>query len=118
MVGIVIARARHTAKIRAKSLIVSEKTILIIAHLCSEMAVFAVICTVYMITVKARSRTFYVLISKYITGTDRRTVCARTVLSLTQPFNTGYRVKVFSDTSDFAKFIDRSRDQIITNPIR
>jgi hypothetical protein len=40
MVGIVIARAQHTTKIRAKPLIVSKKTILIIAHLCSEMAVF------------------------------------------------------------------------------
>jgi hypothetical protein len=41
MFGIlVIIRARHNAKIRAKSLIVSEKTISIIAHLCSETAVF------------------------------------------------------------------------------
>jgi hypothetical protein len=39
MVWIVIIRARHSAKFRAKSLIVSEKTISIIAHLCSEMAV-------------------------------------------------------------------------------
>jgi hypothetical protein len=41
IVGIVIIRARHSAKIRAKSLIVSEKTIVITAHLCSETAVFA-----------------------------------------------------------------------------
>jgi hypothetical protein len=40
MVGLVIIRARLSAKIRAKSLIVSEKTISIIAQLCSEMAVF------------------------------------------------------------------------------
>jgi hypothetical protein len=41
IVGIVVPRARHSAKIRAKSLIVSEKKpIQIIAHLCSEMAVF------------------------------------------------------------------------------
>jgi hypothetical protein len=41
IVGIVIIRARHSAKIRAKSLIVSEKkTVVITAHLCSEMAVF------------------------------------------------------------------------------
>jgi hypothetical protein len=40
MVGIVIAGARHTAKIGAKSLIVSKKTFSIIMHLCSEMAVF------------------------------------------------------------------------------
>jgi hypothetical protein len=40
MVGIVIIRARHSAKIRAKSLIVLEKTIPIIAQLCSVMAVF------------------------------------------------------------------------------
>jgi hypothetical protein len=40
MVGIVIAQARHTAKIGAKSLIVLEKTFSIIAHLCSEMALF------------------------------------------------------------------------------
>jgi hypothetical protein len=39
MVGIVIIQARHSAKIRAKSLIVSEKTTVITAHLCSEMAV-------------------------------------------------------------------------------
>jgi hypothetical protein len=39
-VRIVFIRARHCAKIRAKSLIVLEKTIVIIAHLCSEMAVF------------------------------------------------------------------------------
>jgi hypothetical protein len=39
MVGIVLAGARHTAKIRAKSLIGQKKTIVIIAHLCSEMAV-------------------------------------------------------------------------------
>jgi hypothetical protein len=32
MVGLVIIRARHSAKIRAKSLIVSEKTIVIIAY--------------------------------------------------------------------------------------
>jgi hypothetical protein len=32
-------------------------------------------------------------ISKYTTGTDRRTVRTKTVLSLTQPFNTKYRVK-------------------------
>jgi hypothetical protein len=42
IVGIVITRAQHTAKIRAISLIVSEKNYFasIIAHLCSEMAVF------------------------------------------------------------------------------
>jgi hypothetical protein len=40
MVGLVIIRARHSAKIRAKSLIVSEKAALIIAHLCSEITVF------------------------------------------------------------------------------
>jgi hypothetical protein len=40
MVGIVIIWAQHSAKIRAKSLIVLQKTIPIIAHLCSEMAVF------------------------------------------------------------------------------
>jgi hypothetical protein len=32
-------------------------------------------------------------ISKYKTGTDRRTVRVQTVLSLTQPFNTGYCVE-------------------------
>jgi hypothetical protein len=41
MVGIVIIRARHSAKIRAKSLIVLEKTIVITAHLCSETAFLA-----------------------------------------------------------------------------
>jgi hypothetical protein len=40
IVQIVIIRARHSAKIREKSQIVSEKTIPIIAHLCSEIAVF------------------------------------------------------------------------------
>jgi hypothetical protein len=40
MVGLVIIRARHAAKIRAKSLILSEKAFSIIAHLCSEMVVF------------------------------------------------------------------------------
>jgi hypothetical protein len=35
-----IHSARHTAKIRAKSLIISNKTIPITAHLCSETAVF------------------------------------------------------------------------------
>jgi hypothetical protein len=40
MVGIVFPRARHRAKIRAKSLTGPKKTISIIAHLCSEMAVF------------------------------------------------------------------------------
>jgi hypothetical protein len=40
MVGIVLAWARHTAKIRAKSLIGQKKTFSIIAHLCSEMAFF------------------------------------------------------------------------------
>jgi hypothetical protein len=39
MVGIVIARAQHTAKIRAKSLIGQKKAIVITAHLCSETAV-------------------------------------------------------------------------------
>jgi hypothetical protein len=39
MVGLVELIARHGANIRAKSLIVSKKTNLIIAHLCSEMAV-------------------------------------------------------------------------------
>jgi hypothetical protein len=39
MVRIVIIPARHSAKIRAKSLIVSEKAILIIVHLCREPAV-------------------------------------------------------------------------------
>jgi hypothetical protein len=41
IVGIVIPRARHSAKNRAKSLIIPEKSFLIIAHLCSETAVFA-----------------------------------------------------------------------------
>jgi hypothetical protein len=42
MVGLVVIRAQHTAKIRAKSLILSEKNYyIIIAHLCSEMEVFA-----------------------------------------------------------------------------
>jgi hypothetical protein len=42
MVRLVIIQARHSAKIRAKSLIVSEKNFInqIIAHLCSEMALF------------------------------------------------------------------------------
>jgi hypothetical protein len=41
----------------------------------------------------ARSRWFHAQISKYITGTDRRTVRAQTVLSLKQPYNTRYGVK-------------------------
>jgi hypothetical protein len=41
MGGIVIARARHTAKIGAKSLIGQKKSIVITAHLCSETAVLA-----------------------------------------------------------------------------
>jgi hypothetical protein len=40
MVGIVISQAGHTAKIGARSLIGQKKTFSIIAHLCSEMAVF------------------------------------------------------------------------------
>jgi hypothetical protein len=39
LIGLLIARARHTAKIGAKSLIGQKKTILITAHLCSETAV-------------------------------------------------------------------------------
>jgi hypothetical protein len=53
-------------------------------------------------------------IELYITGTDRRTVRAPTVLSLTQPFNTGYRVKY----PVFARILAQSQDQIITNPNR
>jgi hypothetical protein len=45
IVGIVIARAQHTARIRAKSLNVSEKTIIITAHICSETTVFDQKCT-------------------------------------------------------------------------
>jgi hypothetical protein len=41
----------------------------------------------------ARSRWFHAQISKYITGTDRRTVLAQTVLSLTQPFNARYALE-------------------------
>jgi hypothetical protein len=54
IVGIVFPRARRSAKIRAKSLIVSNKTNVITAHLCSETAVFSVLlyfCTVYVFTV-------------------------------------------------------------------
>jgi hypothetical protein len=40
LIGLLIARAWHTAKIGAKSLIGQKKTFSIIAHLCSEMAVF------------------------------------------------------------------------------
>jgi hypothetical protein len=43
MVGIVIPRARHTAKIRAKSLIGQKKTTVILSQLCSETAVFTVL---------------------------------------------------------------------------
>jgi hypothetical protein len=43
MVVIVLGRARHTAKIRAKSLIGQKKTVVILAHLCSETAVFSVL---------------------------------------------------------------------------
>jgi hypothetical protein len=51
LIGLVIVRAQHTAKIGAKSLLVSKKTILFITHLCSETAVFAHFCTVYVFTV-------------------------------------------------------------------
>jgi hypothetical protein len=42
---------------------------------------------------KASSEWNPVPFGKYITGTDRRSVRAQTVLSLLRPFNTGYRVK-------------------------
>jgi hypothetical protein len=51
---------------------------------------------------------------KYITGTDRRTVRAQTVLSLTQPYNTGYRVKY----RVFAQILALCRPINVTNPIR
>jgi hypothetical protein len=41
----------------------------------------------------ARSEWIPVQYPKYITGTDRHTVRAQTVLSLTQPYNTRYEVK-------------------------
>jgi hypothetical protein len=42
---------------------------------------------------KASSPPNHVVIWKYITGMDRRSVRGQTVLSLSRPFNTGYRVK-------------------------
>jgi hypothetical protein len=39
LIGLVISRARHTAKMGAKSLTEQKKTFSFIAHLCSEMAV-------------------------------------------------------------------------------
>jgi hypothetical protein len=59
MVGIVIIRARHSAKIREKSHFVSEKTIVITAHLCSETAVFAQIATFRQALSVRYSRTEY-----------------------------------------------------------
>jgi hypothetical protein len=52
-------------------------------------------------------------ISKYITGTDRRTVRAQTNLSLPRPYNAGYRVKYNLS----ANFITLCRAINFTNPI-
>jgi hypothetical protein len=41
VVGLVELIARHGANIRAKSLIVSRKTIVVIAHICNETEFFA-----------------------------------------------------------------------------
>jgi hypothetical protein len=51
---------------------------------------------------------------KFISGTDIRTVPAQTVLSLTQPYNTGYRVKY----RVFALILALCRPINVTNPIR
>jgi hypothetical protein len=61
--------------------------------------------------VVAGSRSFYVLKSEYVTGTDRCPVRGRTVFHLTRPFNTRYAVKY----PFFALILALYQDQIITN---
>jgi hypothetical protein len=61
---------------------------------------------------KAGSRWIHVLILKYITGTERRSVRGQTVFALTHPFNTGYRVEYHF----FALILALCRARIITIP--
>jgi hypothetical protein len=51
MVVIVLGRARHTAKIRAKSLIGQKKIVVILAHYAVKRQFLVYFCTVYMLTV-------------------------------------------------------------------
>jgi hypothetical protein len=57
MVGIVELIARHGANIRAKLLIVSKKTVVFTAHLCSEKQYFVEIATFWQAISILYSRT-------------------------------------------------------------
>jgi hypothetical protein len=61
---------------------------------------------------KAGSGLNHGVIWKYITGTDRRTIRAQTVLRLDASFNTRYAVKYYV----FARILAVCRARAITNP--
>jgi hypothetical protein len=70
--------------------------------------------TISILLLKARSEWNHAQYPKYITGTDRRTVRAQTVLSLTQPFNARYAVEYLF----FARILALCQPINLTNPIR
>jgi hypothetical protein len=95
----------------------AQVLLLVVGHLrqyISQKALKNPDMIVLLLSKAARSEWNHAQYPKYITGTDRRTVRAHTVLRLDTSFNTRYAVKYLF----FARILALCRPVNLTNPIR